>query len=216
MPRARAKDGKPWACCGISAAGTFQLSRRMTCCRSAGAGCVLGLPLSGLDSGTAVHIWSCRPSDRSPTPRPSRCEWRATPRVGVTTAPSPFRSPDHEADQHPVTPCTASVPWACRVRERRPGRLWLEFTTGDPLNEIVPALPVPDVVERDRTRRSPRAGAAPEQLRENGVPEHLVQMATAVYAWLTAAAWRGWVGGCTCSASAATSSRSRAATPRRR
>jgi len=36
---------------------------------------------------------------------------------------------------------------ACRVREDRPGRLWLELTTGDPLTEIVPALAVPEVVD---------------------------------------------------------------------
>jgi S-DNA-T family DNA segregation ATPase FtsK/SpoIIIE len=31
---------------------------------------------------------------------------------------------------------------ACRVREDRPGRLWLQFTTADPLIETVPALAV--------------------------------------------------------------------------
>ena len=33
---------------------------------------------------------------------------------------------------------------ACLVREDRPGRIWLEFMTSDPLVETVPALPVPD------------------------------------------------------------------------
>jgi S-DNA-T family DNA segregation ATPase FtsK/SpoIIIE len=36
---------------------------------------------------------------------------------------------------------------ACRIREDRPGRLWLELTTGDPLTDIVPALAVPEVVD---------------------------------------------------------------------
>jgi S-DNA-T family DNA segregation ATPase FtsK/SpoIIIE len=36
---------------------------------------------------------------------------------------------------------------SCRVREDRPGRVWLEFTTADPLVETVPALPVPESVD---------------------------------------------------------------------
>jgi S-DNA-T family DNA segregation ATPase FtsK/SpoIIIE len=36
---------------------------------------------------------------------------------------------------------------SCRVREDRPGRVWLEFTTADPLRETVPALPVPESVD---------------------------------------------------------------------
>ncbi len=36
---------------------------------------------------------------------------------------------------------------ACRVREDRPGRLWLEFRTRDPLVELVPALPVCEDVD---------------------------------------------------------------------
>jgi S-DNA-T family DNA segregation ATPase FtsK/SpoIIIE len=35
----------------------------------------------------------------------------------------------------------------CRVREHRPGRLWLDFRVRDPLVEIIPALPVPDTVD---------------------------------------------------------------------
>jgi S-DNA-T family DNA segregation ATPase FtsK/SpoIIIE len=35
----------------------------------------------------------------------------------------------------------------CRVKEDRPGLLWLEFTTSDPLTKIVPALPVPEKVD---------------------------------------------------------------------
>jgi S-DNA-T family DNA segregation ATPase FtsK/SpoIIIE len=36
---------------------------------------------------------------------------------------------------------------ACRVREERPGRVWLEFATRDPLRDEVPALPVADKVD---------------------------------------------------------------------
>jgi S-DNA-T family DNA segregation ATPase FtsK/SpoIIIE len=36
---------------------------------------------------------------------------------------------------------------SCRVREERPGRVWLEFATRDPLRETVPALPVADNVD---------------------------------------------------------------------
>jgi DNA segregation ATPase FtsK/SpoIIIE, S-DNA-T family len=36
---------------------------------------------------------------------------------------------------------------ACRVREDRPGRLWLHFQHADPLVEPVPVLPVPDKVD---------------------------------------------------------------------
>src|SRR5919107_2809646 len=36
---------------------------------------------------------------------------------------------------------------SCRVREQRPARLWLEFTTSDPLIETVPPLAVPDTVD---------------------------------------------------------------------
>ncbi len=35
----------------------------------------------------------------------------------------------------------------CRVREHRPGRLWLDFRVRDPLVEVIPALPVPDTVD---------------------------------------------------------------------
>jgi S-DNA-T family DNA segregation ATPase FtsK/SpoIIIE len=36
---------------------------------------------------------------------------------------------------------------ACRVREERPGRLWLEFATADPLTQVVSALAVCDDVD---------------------------------------------------------------------
>jgi len=50
---------------------------------------------------------------------------------------------------------------SCRVREDRPGRVWLEFTTGDPLVETVPALPVSERVDLE---------AVPIGLQENGEP----------------------------------------------
>jgi S-DNA-T family DNA segregation ATPase FtsK/SpoIIIE len=36
---------------------------------------------------------------------------------------------------------------SCRVREQGPGRVWLQFTTADPLRETVPALPVCEKVD---------------------------------------------------------------------
>jgi S-DNA-T family DNA segregation ATPase FtsK/SpoIIIE len=50
---------------------------------------------------------------------------------------------------------------SCRVREDRPGRVWLEFTTKDPLAETVPALPVADKVDLE---------AVPIGRREDGEP----------------------------------------------
>jgi S-DNA-T family DNA segregation ATPase FtsK/SpoIIIE len=50
---------------------------------------------------------------------------------------------------------------SCRVREDRPGRVWLEFTTNDPLRETVPALPVSENVDLE---------AVAIGLQENGEP----------------------------------------------
>jgi S-DNA-T family DNA segregation ATPase FtsK/SpoIIIE len=50
---------------------------------------------------------------------------------------------------------------SCRVCEDRPGRVWLEFTTKDPLVEMVPALPVSEDVDLE---------AVPIGLREDGEP----------------------------------------------
>jgi len=50
---------------------------------------------------------------------------------------------------------------SCRVREDRPGYVWLEFTTRDPLVETVPALPVPEKVDLE---------AVAIGLQENGEP----------------------------------------------
>jgi S-DNA-T family DNA segregation ATPase FtsK/SpoIIIE len=57
----------------------------------------------------------------------------------------------------------------CRVREHRPGRLWLDFRTRDPLTEVIPALPVPEAVDL----RSVQVG-----LREDGEPWHLRVLGT--------------------------------------
>jgi S-DNA-T family DNA segregation ATPase FtsK/SpoIIIE len=52
----------------------------------------------------------------------------------------------------------------CRVREHRPGRLWLEFRTRDPLTQVIPALAVPEAVDL----RSVEVG-----LQEDGEPWRL-------------------------------------------
>jgi S-DNA-T family DNA segregation ATPase FtsK/SpoIIIE len=57
---------------------------------------------------------------------------------------------------------------ACRVREDRPGRLWLEFATGDPLTEIVPALAVPEVVDLHAVAVGLREDGEPWRLRVLG------------------------------------------------
>jgi len=50
---------------------------------------------------------------------------------------------------------------SCRVREDCPGRVWLEFTTADPLVETVQALPVSEDVDLE---------AVPIGMREDGEP----------------------------------------------
>jgi S-DNA-T family DNA segregation ATPase FtsK/SpoIIIE len=50
---------------------------------------------------------------------------------------------------------------SCRVREDRPGRVWLEFTTADPLRETVAALPVCEDVDLE---------AVAIGMQENGEP----------------------------------------------
>jgi S-DNA-T family DNA segregation ATPase FtsK/SpoIIIE len=50
---------------------------------------------------------------------------------------------------------------ACRVKEDRPGRLWLQFTSADPLTETVPALPVSEDVDLE---------AVPVGRQEDGEP----------------------------------------------
>jgi S-DNA-T family DNA segregation ATPase FtsK/SpoIIIE len=57
---------------------------------------------------------------------------------------------------------------SCRVREHRPGRLWLEFATGDPLTEIVPALPVPEKVDLEAVAIGRQEDGEPWRLRVRG------------------------------------------------
>jgi S-DNA-T family DNA segregation ATPase FtsK/SpoIIIE len=57
----------------------------------------------------------------------------------------------------------------CRVREDRPGRVWLEFRTADPLLEAIPALPVRETVDL----RSVQVG-----LQEDGEPWRLRVLGT--------------------------------------
>jgi S-DNA-T family DNA segregation ATPase FtsK/SpoIIIE len=52
----------------------------------------------------------------------------------------------------------------CRVREDRPGRLWLHLATRDPLTEALPALPVSETVDLE---------SVPVGLQENGEPWRL-------------------------------------------
>jgi S-DNA-T family DNA segregation ATPase FtsK/SpoIIIE len=49
---------------------------------------------------------------------------------------------------------------ACRVREDRPGRVWLQFTTSDPLTETLPALPVGEALIWRRWRSGVRRMAS--------------------------------------------------------
>jgi S-DNA-T family DNA segregation ATPase FtsK/SpoIIIE len=57
----------------------------------------------------------------------------------------------------------------CRVREDRPGRVWLEFRTRDPLIEPVAALPIAEAVD---------LAAVPVGLQENGEPWRLRVLGT--------------------------------------
>jgi S-DNA-T family DNA segregation ATPase FtsK/SpoIIIE len=56
----------------------------------------------------------------------------------------------------------------CRVREHRPGRLWLEFRTADPLTEVIPALPVPETVDLMGVQVGVQEDGAPWRLRVLG------------------------------------------------
>jgi S-DNA-T family DNA segregation ATPase FtsK/SpoIIIE len=59
----------------------------------------------------------------------------------------------------------------CRVREDRPGRLWLQLRIADPLIAAVPALPVPEEVDLE---------AVPIGLQEDGEPWRLRLLGTHV------------------------------------
>jgi S-DNA-T family DNA segregation ATPase FtsK/SpoIIIE len=57
---------------------------------------------------------------------------------------------------------------SCRVREDRPGRVWLEFTTADPLRETVPALPVCENVDLEAVAIGRREDGEPWKVRVLG------------------------------------------------
>lgn len=57
----------------------------------------------------------------------------------------------------------------CRVREDRPGYVWLELRTADPLVEAIPALPVPETVD---------LRSVPVGLQEDGEPWRLRVLGT--------------------------------------
>jgi S-DNA-T family DNA segregation ATPase FtsK/SpoIIIE len=57
---------------------------------------------------------------------------------------------------------------SCRVREERPGRVWLEFTTADPLRETVPALPVSEDVDLEAVAIGRREDGEPWRVKVLG------------------------------------------------
>jgi S-DNA-T family DNA segregation ATPase FtsK/SpoIIIE len=57
---------------------------------------------------------------------------------------------------------------SCRVREDRPGRVWLEFTTRDPLRETVPALPVSENVDLEAVPIGRQEGGEPWKVKVLG------------------------------------------------
>jgi S-DNA-T family DNA segregation ATPase FtsK/SpoIIIE len=57
---------------------------------------------------------------------------------------------------------------SCRVREDRPGRVWLEFTTRDPLRETVPALPVAEKVDLEAVAIGRREDGEPWRVKVLG------------------------------------------------
>jgi S-DNA-T family DNA segregation ATPase FtsK/SpoIIIE len=57
---------------------------------------------------------------------------------------------------------------SCRVHEDRPGRVWLQFTTADPLRAVVPALPIPEAVDLERVAVGLQEDGQPWQLRVRG------------------------------------------------
>jgi len=57
---------------------------------------------------------------------------------------------------------------SCRVREHRPGRLWLQFTTADPLQDVVAALPIPETVDLEHVPIGLREDGEPWRLRVRG------------------------------------------------
>ncbi|MCA1699921.1 MAG: cell division protein FtsK, partial [Actinobacteria bacterium] len=57
---------------------------------------------------------------------------------------------------------------SCRVREEGPGRVWLEFTTADPLRETVPALPVCEDVDLEAVAIGRREDGEPWRVKVLG------------------------------------------------
>jgi S-DNA-T family DNA segregation ATPase FtsK/SpoIIIE len=57
---------------------------------------------------------------------------------------------------------------ACRVREDRPARVWLEFSTRDPLREEVPALPVSEDVDLEAVAIGRREDGEPWRVKVLG------------------------------------------------
>jgi DNA segregation ATPase FtsK/SpoIIIE, S-DNA-T family len=57
---------------------------------------------------------------------------------------------------------------SCRVREDKPGRVWLEFATADPLRETVPALPVAENVDLEAVAIGLREDGEPWKVRVLG------------------------------------------------
>jgi S-DNA-T family DNA segregation ATPase FtsK/SpoIIIE len=57
---------------------------------------------------------------------------------------------------------------SCRVREDRPGRVWLEFATRDPLREEVPALPVCEDVDLEAVAIGRREDGEPWRMKVLG------------------------------------------------
>jgi DNA segregation ATPase FtsK/SpoIIIE, S-DNA-T family len=57
---------------------------------------------------------------------------------------------------------------SCRVREDRPARVWLEFTTADPLRETVPALPVCEDVDLEAVAIGRREDGEPWKVKVLG------------------------------------------------
>jgi S-DNA-T family DNA segregation ATPase FtsK/SpoIIIE len=57
---------------------------------------------------------------------------------------------------------------SCRVREERPARVWLQFTTADPLRETVPALPVAENVDLEAVAIGRREDGEPWRVKVLG------------------------------------------------
>lgn len=92
--------------------------------------------LSGL--GKRYRLRECVPSIR----RVESSEWRDRVQIRLVAGQC-------TEDVERVAPELAHSFGAevCRVREHRPGRIWLDFRVRDPLTQVIPALPVPETVD---------------------------------------------------------------------